>query len=69
VYTNVLRMEQAINDLSGGQMPIASLSEHMGFSAPGHFTRFFRQHLGITPSEYRRVVNLVDASTHGSIEI
>ncbi|WP_158903854.1 AraC family transcriptional regulator [Burkholderia sp. L27(2015)] len=69
VYTNVLRMEQAINDLSGGQMPIALLSEHMGFSAPGHFTRFFRQHLGITPSEYRRVVNLVDATTHGSIEI
>ncbi|MGH8843735.1 MAG: helix-turn-helix domain-containing protein, partial [Advenella sp.] len=33
---------------------------NVGFSAPGHFTRFFRQHLGITPGEYRRVVDLMD---------
>jgi len=26
----------------------------LGFSQPQHFTRFFKQHIGTTPSEYRR---------------
>jgi AraC family transcriptional regulator len=69
VYSNVLRMESAIGGLSSSETPIASLSGEMGFSAPGHFTRFFRQHLGITPSEYRRVVDLVDAPAGGKVEI
>lgn len=61
VYLNVLRMENAIRDLSGGSQPLTDISYDLGFSAPGHFTRFFRQHLGITPSEYRRVVQLYAA--------
>lgn len=32
----------------------------LGFSASGHFARFFRQHLGITPTDHRRVVNLYE---------
>ncbi|MDB6051937.1 MAG: AraC-family regulator, partial [Pseudomonas sp.] len=32
------------------------LSENLGFSEQGHFTRFFRQHNGASPSQYRRVV-------------
>jgi AraC-like DNA-binding protein len=36
----------------------------LGFSAPGHVARFFRQHLGITPTEYRRVVNLFEPPAH-----
>ena len=36
------------------------VAHELGFSAPGHFSRFFRQHLGITPSDYRRVVNLFE---------
>ena len=30
-----------------------------GFAAPSHFTRFFRHNQGVTPTEYRRVVNLI----------
>lgn len=60
VYANVLRMEAAISSLTSGAAPIADLAYDMGFSAPGHFTRFFREHLGTTPSEYRRVVDMVD---------
>lgn len=60
VYVNVLRMEAAIRDLSEGSASIADIGYEVGFSAPGHFTRFFRDQLGVTPSEYRRVVSIVD---------
>jgi AraC-like DNA-binding protein len=59
VYSNVLRMEKAILALAARNGSIADLSSAVGFSTPGHFTRFFRQQLGIAPSEYRRVVDLV----------
>lgn len=60
LYANVLRMERAIRVLSAESAPICDIGYDIGFSAPGHFTRFFREHLGITPSEYRRVVDVVD---------
>jgi len=60
VYANVLRFEAAVKRLSLGAEPVADVAFALGFSAPGHFARFFRQHLGITPTEYRRVVNLFE---------
>ncbi len=59
VYFNVLRMEGAIQGLAQPGESVAILSDRLGFSAQSHFTRFFRNHLGIPPSEYRRVVNVV----------
>lgn len=38
---------------SSGVM-LSKLSAELGFSAPAHFTRFFVQHLGCTPSQFRR---------------
>lgn len=58
VYANVLRMEAAIDGLTRSGDSIAALSSRLGFSAQGHFTRFFRQHLGITPSDYRGKVDV-----------
>ena len=60
VYVNVLRFEAAVKMLTQSTHSVGELSHQLGFSAPGHFSRFFRQHLGITPSDYRRVVNLFD---------
>lgn len=60
VYANVLRFEAAITMLTQSTESLGEMSQQLGFSAPGHFSRFFRQHLGITPSDYRRVVNLFD---------
>ena len=60
VYANVLRFEAAIERLTHSQEPVAEVSDRLGFSAPGHFSRFFRAHLGITPTDYRRKVNLFE---------
>jgi AraC-like DNA-binding protein len=60
VYANVLRFEAAVERLTQSDAPVGDLAHELGFSAPGHFSRFFRQHLGITPSDYRRVVNLFE---------
>ena len=60
VYANVLRVENAIKSLSNEEQTISEISYDIGFSAPGHFTRFFRQHLGITPTEFRRAVDVVE---------
>lgn len=59
VYINSLRVELAIEKLSEADSSIIDVSYDVGFSAPGHFTRFFRQHLGITPSDYRYAVDLL----------
>jgi AraC-like DNA-binding protein len=69
VYANVLRMETAINNLSHRRKTLGQISYDLGFSAPSHFTRFFREHLGIAPSEYRRVVDLYEVQEHRQIEI
>jgi AraC family transcriptional regulator len=54
----VLRVEAAIRRLTERHQPVSDISHALGFSAPGHFSRFFRQHIGITPTEYRSRVNL-----------
>lgn len=60
VYANTLRMEEAFRKLAGGEDSITDLAFHLGFSAPGHFTRFFTQHQGITPREFRRALQNAD---------
>jgi AraC family transcriptional regulator len=60
VYANVLRFEAAVDRLAHSDVPVGDVSHDLGFSASGHFARFFRQHLGITPTDYRRVVNLYE---------
>jgi len=58
VFLNMLRMERACERLASCRPgTLGLLSEELGFSEQSHFTRFFRQHLGVTPSEYRRVVD------------
>lgn len=64
VYANVLRVEEAIRRLAGQTDAVTDVAYAIGFSAPGHFSRFFRQHLGITPTDYRRAVNLFDPPEH-----
>lgn len=53
LYLNALRMESAFSRLSGDGAAINTLAESLGYAEANHFTRFFRQNLGIPPSEYR----------------
>lgn len=58
VYLNVLRMECAVRAAVAGNETFATISERLGFSVPAHFTRFFRDHAGTSPSEFRNVARL-----------
>lgn len=60
VYANVLRFEAAVQRLTHGPDAVGDIAYDLGFSAPSHFARFFRAHLGITPTDYRRKVNLFE---------
>lgn len=55
VYFNVIRVEAAVKASVGSQDSFALIGEHLGFSAPTHFNRFFRDHLGVSPGEFRKV--------------
>ena len=41
-----------------GEDSLSAVSNNLGFSVPGHFTRFFRNHAGVNPSEFRRVARM-----------
>ena len=58
VYLNVLRMELAVNAIVYEPEKLCSVSERLGFSVPAHFTRFFRDHAGVKPSEFRAVARM-----------
>ncbi len=55
VYVNLLRMELAVKSVMDTDDSLSLVGGDLGFSAQGHFTRFFRDHAGVTPSEFRLV--------------
>lgn len=59
VYLNMMRMERAIGALSISSSSVVDVGQSVGFDMPGNFTRFFRQHQGASPRDYRRAVDLV----------
>jgi len=56
VYANALRVESAVGRLRQQHDEIGDISEDLGFSAQSNFTRFFQQHTGTSPNQYRRVM-------------
>lgn len=61
VYLNLLRMEMAVKSVVHTDDSLSAVSDNLGFSAPGHFTRFFRDHAGVNPSEFRQVARMGSA--------
>ena len=53
-----LRIQKAKQLLAEGALSIYAISEKCGFSNPYHFCKLFKQHTGISPSEYRKA-NLI----------
>src|SRR6266849_5513606 len=58
VYLNVVRMEQAMDSVLHREVPVGEVGTRLGFSDPAHFTRFFRNNAGVSPSEFRQVSRL-----------
>lgn len=58
VYVNLLRTELAVASVVQSDDSLADVGDQLGFSAPGHFTRFFRDHTGVNPSEFRQVARI-----------
>ncbi len=53
VYWNTLRMEEALRRLRSGDDSMVSVADQLGFTCQGNFSRFFRDHAGVSPSHYR----------------
>ncbi len=58
VFLNTVRMESAVAEVMDSEVGMAEVSDHLGFSAPAHFSRFFRDHAGAAPREFRRIARL-----------
>ncbi|SMG00604.1 Transcriptional regulator, AraC family [Burkholderia singularis] len=61
VFWRALRLEEAIRELINGRLPLASLAHELGFSAASNFSRFFKEHTGVSPSDYRRAAHVRSA--------
>ena len=43
---------QRAKELLAGSTPIGQVAEQLGFDYPQHFTRQFKSHFGITPTQF-----------------
>nr|WP_316644357.1 AraC family transcriptional regulator [uncultured Roseateles sp.] len=55
-YLDWARMAVATKLLASTEQSVADVSHELGFSAPSHFARFFAQHMGVPPSDFKRGV-------------
>ncbi|GAB3911094.1 hypothetical protein GCM10028803_51710 [Larkinella knui] len=53
-YIRKLRIEKAVQLLESSQNSLSEIAYITGFSDQSHFTRIFRQHMGQSPSEFRK---------------
>ena len=53
-------MERVLDAVMHQDVPFGALSERFGFPEPAHFTRFFRDHAGVSPREFRNVSRLAN---------
>jgi AraC-like DNA-binding protein len=57
-------MEASIERIVASSMPMLDVAQSVGFEASGNFTRFFVSLQGVTPSQYRKIVEFVAADSH-----
>lgn len=58
LYLNTLRMDHAIDALTGTRESVTEIGVRLGFASQASFTRFFSANVGIPPSDYRRVTQI-----------
>ena len=54
-YLTRLRVERAKTLLRAGQHSVLEVCLEIGFESPSTFSAFFARHVGLLPSEYRRL--------------
>ena len=54
VFWSAVRVEEVVRRLMLRDEPITSVALELGFSSPGNFSRFFKEHMGVSPSTFRR---------------
>lgn len=54
VFWSAVRVEEAVRRLAAQKEPVTHVAVELGFSTPGNFSRFFREHMGVAPSRFRQ---------------
>jgi len=49
-----VRLQAAGDLLTASSLSVTQIARQCGFNEPNYFTRQFRQHIGVSPSEYRK---------------
>ncbi|MBV7410608.1 AraC family transcriptional regulator [Maritimibacter sp. DP1N21-5] len=62
VYLNTQRVERAVQAVAHETRSFSAISHDLGFSVPAHFSRFFHDHAGSSPSVFRDVSALRDTA-------
>jgi AraC-like DNA-binding protein len=56
-YIDRLKVQQAAETLSSGNMKISEISKKFGYLDPFHFSRRFKEITGMAPENYRENMN------------
>ncbi|MCA1636846.1 MAG: AraC family transcriptional regulator [Acidobacteria bacterium] len=55
-YVRRLRVEFACRQISSSDYSLSEIALAAGFTDQSHFVRIFKNHLGVTPGEYRKIL-------------
>jgi len=53
-YLSALRLRAAVDRLQDSNDSVTDIAMHFGFSSPSHFSKSFRDNVGISPSRFRQ---------------
>ena len=56
-YIHLKLMDVAKEKIMDANKPVSEIAYELGYKYPQHFTRTFKQHVGMTPLEYRSLMN------------
>ena len=52
-YLTEIRMNRARELLAGTELSMKEICGEVGYSDPNYFSRIFKKHTGLTPTEYK----------------
>jgi two-component system response regulator YesN len=67
-YLLLLRMEKAKELLGGTRMPVKDIGLMVGYYDASGFIRRFRQHMAMTPAQYRQMIGQKDDASANAAE-